>query len=155
GTREGYVDHPYSVADVEATLAQVSGDRPFARDFVARFIEGRDVADYGELLARAGFVLRRRGPGKAWLGDLRVSGTKITSIVAPTWPAYASGLEQDDALRHLAGQPIHGDQDIAAVLQRHKPGDRIPIVFVERGGRVVTASMTLAEDPHVEVAPAE
>ena len=155
GTREGYVDHPYSVADVEATLVQVSGDRAFAHDFVTRFIEGRDVADYATLLARAGFVLRKRAPGKAWLGDLRFTGTKITNLVAPTWPAYAAGLDQDDELRQVDGLRVQGDQDVAAVLRRHQPGDRVPIVFVERGGREMTASITLAEDPHVEVALAE
>ena len=47
GAREGYVDHPYTIADAEARLAEVSGDRAFARDFFARYIQGHDVADYG------------------------------------------------------------------------------------------------------------
>src|SRR5262249_8091783 len=46
GTREGYVDRPYTVDDVEARLAEVSGDAAFARDFVARFINGRELQDY-------------------------------------------------------------------------------------------------------------
>ena len=32
----------------------------FARDFFARYIQGHEVADYARLLARAGFVVRKR-----------------------------------------------------------------------------------------------
>ena len=80
GSREGYVDHPYTIADAEATLAEVSGDRAFARDFFARYIQGHEVADYARLLARAGFVVRKRNAGRAWLGDVRLesrSGVRV------------------------------------------------------------------------------
>jgi predicted metalloprotease with PDZ domain len=41
------------------------------------------------------------------------------------------------------------------VLQRHKPGDAVQVAYVDRGGAAKTASITLAEDPHVDVVPAE
>ena len=63
GGREGYVDRPYTIADAEATLAEVSGDKAFARDFFSRYIQGHDVADYARLLARAGFTVRQRNAG--------------------------------------------------------------------------------------------
>src|SRR5439155_11115792 len=72
GTREGYVDRPYTIADAQARLADVAGDAAFARDFFSRYIQGHDVADYGRLLSRAGFMLRKRHAGHAWLGDLRL-----------------------------------------------------------------------------------
>ena len=158
GSREGYVDHPYTIADVEATLAAVSGDRAFARDFFARYIQGHDVADYARLLARAGFTMRKRNPGRAWLGDLHLesrSGARVASLVAPTWPIYSAGLDQDDELQQLDGQRMGGDGDITAVMQRHKPGDAVPVVFVDRTGVAKTGSVTLAEDPHTEVVPVE
>src|SRR5207248_9200102 len=40
GAREGYVDRPYTMADLEATLSDVSGDPAFARDCFARYIQG-------------------------------------------------------------------------------------------------------------------
>jgi predicted metalloprotease with PDZ domain len=158
GAREGYVDHPYSLADAEATLAGVGGDRAFARDFFARYIEGREAADYGRLLARAGFTVRKRAAGRAWLGDLRLdsrSGAHLAGLVAPGWPIYASGIDQDDELQEVDGQRIAGDADVSAVLQRHKPGDTVSIAFVDRGGAVNTATVKLAEDPHVDVVPSE
>jgi predicted metalloprotease with PDZ domain len=159
GSREGYVDHPYTTADAEATLAEVSGDRPFAHDFFARFIEGHDVADYARLLARAGFTLRKRHAGRAWLGDLRIEASggaaRVADLVAPTWPIYTAGLDQDDELQQVDGQRIASEGDLAAVLQRHKPGDKVPVVFVDRTRAAKTTSITLAEDPHVEVVAAD
>jgi predicted metalloprotease with PDZ domain len=157
GTREGYVDRPYSVADAEARLAEVSGDRTFARDFFSRYIEGHDVADYGHLLTAAGFVLRKANAGRAWLGnpfDQR-SRDHVASLVLPTWPIYAAGVEQDDELREVDGQRIGTGAELDGVLGRRKPGDRVPIVFIDRTGTSKTASVTLAEDPRLEVVPQE
>src|SRR4029079_11068341 len=108
GSREGYVDHPYTIADAEATLAEVSGDRAFAHDFFARYIQGHDVADYGRLLARAGFAVRKRNPGRAWLGDLRLEASggasRVATLVAPTWPLYAAGIDQGGEVPRGVGQ---------------------------------------------------
>jgi len=158
GGREGYVDHPYTIDDAEATLAEVAGDRSFARDFFARFIEGHELAEYNRLLARAGFAIRKRHAAQAWLGDVRLdfrSGARVDGLVSPDWPLYAAGIDQDDVLQQADGQRIAADADLAAVLGRHKPGDVIAIVFVDRTGAANTASVTLTENPHVEVVPIE
>ena len=158
GAREGYVDRPYTIDDAEATLAEVSGDGAFARDFFARYIRGHEVADYPKLLGRAGFTVRKRNAGRAWLGDLRLEsrgGIRVATLVAPTWPLYAAGIEQDDELREVDGQRVTSDADVFGVLARHKPGDSITIVFADRTGSSRSARVTLAEDPHVEVVPAE
>ena len=73
----------------------------------------------------------------------------------PTWPIYAAGLDEDDELQQVDGQRIAGGGDIATLMQRHKPGDTVPVVFVDRTGVAKTASVTLAEDPHTEVVPVE
>ena len=93
GTREGYVDHPYTIADAEDTLAEVSGDRAFAHDFFSRYIQGRDLPDFARLLERAGLRLRKRATGRAWLGDITFAPgrLKVAALVAPTWPVYQHG----------------------------------------------------------------
>jgi predicted metalloprotease with PDZ domain len=158
GSREGYVDHPYTIADAEATLASVSGDKAFARDFFARYIQGHEVADYGHLLSRAGFAMRKRHPGRAWLGDLRLQsrdGWRMASLVPPTWPIYAAGIDEDDELQQIDGHRIAGADDVAAAIAKRKPGDAVPVVFVDRTGAVKTAEVKLAEDPHTDVAPVD
>jgi predicted metalloprotease with PDZ domain len=158
GSREGFVDHPYTIADAEAMLASVSGDKNFARDFFARYIQGHDVADYPRLLSRAGFTIRRRHPGRGWLGDLRLQsrdGWRVATLVSPTWPIYAAGLDEDDQLQQIDGQRIAGADDVAAIAARHKPGDAVSVVFVDRSGAVKTANVTLVEDPHSDVVPVD
>jgi predicted metalloprotease with PDZ domain len=158
GSREGYVDRPYTIADAEETLASVSGDRAFARDFFGRFIQGHDVADYTRLLARAGFVVRRKNAGSAWLGDLRLdmrNGVRVATLIAPSWPVYRAGLEQDDLLQAVDGRPIKAEGDLSAVLRQHKPGDSVSMVFTDRTGKATTAAIALAEDPHVEIVAVE
>jgi predicted metalloprotease with PDZ domain len=154
GRRQGYVDRPYTVADVETTLGEVAGDPAFARDFVAKFITGREVADYARLLAQAGIVLRKRNPGRAWLGDVRFEardgGLAVASLVEPDWPVYAVGIDQDDQLRQLDGQPIARQADVDAVLARRKPGDKITIAFTDRAGTAREADVTLGEDDALE-----
>jgi predicted metalloprotease with PDZ domain len=159
GAREGFVDHPYTPEDVETRLAEVSGDTPFAHDFFTRYIRGREVPDYPALLARAGFVVRKRRPGRAWWGDLPVElrGGRlvITPLVAMNAPAYVAGLEQDDELRTIDTFRVRSPEEVAAVLQRFKPGDSVRVGYVDRDGLEKSATVELAEDPHLEVRSVE
>jgi predicted metalloprotease with PDZ domain len=157
--REGYVAHPYTLADAEATLAEVGGDPAFAREFFAKYIEGHDVADYAHLLERAGMALRPRAPGAAWMGDLRLDSRSgavmVAGLLGYAWPAYTAGLDQGAEIRKLDGDPITSVDDVAVVLRRHRPGDRIAVTFVDRAGQPHQAGIVLAGDPHVEVVTAE
>jgi predicted metalloprotease with PDZ domain len=158
GAREGYVDHPYTIADAEATLAAVSGDKAFARDFFVRYIQGHEVADYGRLLSRAGLALRKRHPGRAWLGDLRLQsrdGWRLAALIPPTWPIYAAGIDEDDQLEQVDGRRIAGADDMAAIVARRKPGDTVAVTFIDRTGTVKKANVKLVEDPHTDVVPVE
>jgi predicted metalloprotease with PDZ domain len=158
GSREGYVDHPYTIADAEATLATVSGDQAFARDFFARYIQGHEVADYQRLLSRAGFTMRKTHPGRGWLGDVRLQsrdGWRVATLISPTWPIYAAGIDEDDQLQQVDGQRITGGDDVAMIAARHKPGDTIPILFVDRTGAARTARVKLVEEPHSDVVPVD
>jgi predicted metalloprotease with PDZ domain len=159
GAREGYVDRPYTLADAQARLAEVSGDATFAAEFFARYIRGRDLADYSRLLSSAGFTLSKRSAGRAWWGDMRIESRYdrafIDELVPPTSPAYTAGLEQDDEIRQIDGVKTRSGNDVAAIVQRHKPGDKVRVVYIDRGGIEKTTVVSLAEDPHLEVVPIE
>lgn len=79
GSRPGYVQHPYTIDDVEATLALVGGDQAFARDFVARYIRGREIADYASLLAPAGLIVRPIGSGRVEVVPIESTGSAATA----------------------------------------------------------------------------
>jgi predicted metalloprotease with PDZ domain len=65
GRQVGYVDRPYTTADIQRVLAQVTGDAKLAASLIGRYVQGHDVMDYRRLLKRAGLLLRPRPPGDA------------------------------------------------------------------------------------------
>ena len=158
GSREGYVDHPYTIEDAEATLAEVSGDRAFARDFFSRYVHGHEVADYARLLAPAGFVMRPHSPGAPTWGRVRLEARRgVVTIASPVpagSPAYAAGLEEDDEIAEVDGRRVETTADVDGALRQHKPGDRLPVTFVDRGQSRTTV-VTLSGDEHMDVVPAE
>jgi predicted metalloprotease with PDZ domain len=159
GARQGYVDRPYTIADAEARLAEVSGDSAYARDFFARYIQGREVADYEKLLAPAGLVLRRQNPGRAWWGDMRLDvrngAVRVSQPPALDTPAYTAGIDQDDEIRQIDGVRVSGPEDVNGILRRHKPGDTMSVSFVARTGVAKTSTVALKEDPRVELLTVE
>ncbi len=159
GTREGFVDRPYTIADAEARLGEVSGDPSFARAFFARYIHGREVADYATLLLPAGLILRKTHAGRAWWGDLRAEyrngSVRVTSTPLANTPAYAAGLDLDDELRQIDGARINSVDDVQTALRRHKPGDRMRVVYADRTGSSQTVVVTLADDPRLELVTLE
>jgi predicted metalloprotease with PDZ domain len=156
GTREGYVDRPYTIADAEARLAEVS-DPAFAREFFRAYVQGRQTADYSRLLERAGFLLRKRDAGRAWWGDVtmdsRTDGGRVTEMSMNS-PAWNAGLDRDDVVTQIGGERISSQEEANAVILRRKPGDRISVTYVDRNGVSKQATMTLAENPHLEIVDA-
>jgi predicted metalloprotease with PDZ domain len=159
GSRPGYVARPYTMADAEARLAEVSRDAAFAREFFSRYISGHDVVDYRRLFLNAGLVLRAERPGTASLGQVRLqeAGGSVRIAAAPPFesPLYAAGLNLDDYIRQLDGQDVRSMRDVAQVLARHKPGDTIAVVGVSRAGTSKTARIVLSQDPGLVLVPIE
>jgi predicted metalloprotease with PDZ domain len=154
----GYVDKPYTMADLKAVLASVSGDATFASDFFTRYIRGHEVVDYARLLALAGFLVRPANPGAAWIGELEVQGSgdglRITNAVPFGSPAYEAGLERDDVVVSIAGRRLSSTDRLATAFQPREPGDAVEVVF-ERRGQSVTSTLHLKEDPRIQVVPVE
>jgi predicted metalloprotease with PDZ domain len=154
----GYVDTPYTLADLKSVLAAVSGDATFANDFFTRYIEGHDVADYQRLLARAGLILRPIAPGRAFAGvfPLRDAprGVRIADLVPAGSPAYAAGLERDDVIVSIGGSRVNRADEVDRAITSRKPGDAVAVTF-ERRGQAVSSTIRLIEDPRRELVLAE
>ena len=159
GAREGYVDRPYTLADAEARLAEVSGDTRFAADFFARYIHGREVADYASLVSRAGLVLRRTNPGRAWWGDIRLElrsgAVRLAEAPGIDTPIYKAGLDAGDELKTIDGTRIGSAEDAFGVLKRHRPGDTVNVVYVDRSGVERRSEIVFRENPQLELVTAE
>ena len=155
----GKVSTTYSIDGLKESLAKISGDRGFANDFFAKFVEGREVVDYGRLLGRAGLVMRKRAAGRPFAGQVNLqaggSGLRVAGLVPWESPLYKAGVAQDDQLLELDGTPLTSMANYDGALAKRKAGDQVPLKFVRRSGETVNATLVLIEDPRVEVVPVE
>src|SRR5688572_30588106 len=151
----GKVATTYTIEGLKETLARVSGDRAFTNDFFTKFVEGREVVDYARLLARAGLVVRKRAPGRAFTGQATLqpagSAMHVAGLVPWESPLYKAGVAQDDQLVNLGGVELRSPNAWNDALSKRKPGDRVSLRFVRRSGEMVNTTIALEEDPSVEV----
>jgi predicted metalloprotease with PDZ domain len=152
--RFGRAERPYTQADLQATLADLTGDRAFAEDFFSRYIDGREVMEYERLLGYAGLLLRPANPGTAWIGSpaLRFdeNGAQVMSTTLIDTPLHNAGVTAGDRIVMMAGNRMDSEAALTGVLGSLRPGDRLSIVYEQRG-ETRTAEMTVSEDPRLEV----
>ncbi len=155
----GKVATAYTLDGLKETLSKVSNDRAFTNDFFAKYVEGRDVVDYGRLLARAGLVMRLRAAGRAFAGQVQLqaggSALRVNGLVPWESPLYKAGVAQDDQLVRLGEVELTSQAAWDKALLEHKPGAQVPLRFVRRSGETVNTTITFIEDPRVEVVPIE
>ena len=175
GPSPAIIAKPYTLKDARDRLAEVSGDRQFADEFFDRYIEGRELPDYEKLFAGVGLLLRKRSPGTAWAGVLDQtfggggrggrrggaaatapagSGIAVPGLVNWGTPAFKAGIEEGDVITSADGKAVGSLADWQAAIRAHKPGDSMP-VELDRHGTKVRTSITLADDPTVEVVTLE
>jgi predicted metalloprotease with PDZ domain len=155
---EGAVARPYTMADLRDRLAEVSGDRAFADGFFDRFIQGREVADYRTLLEHAGLLLRSRNTGRAWIGQMTLEFdhglARISSPLLENTPAYRAGLDEDDEVASIDGEPVTGQDRLDEIIRRYRPGAPVRFVIRRRGVQQ-EISVPTEEDPRLEIVPLE
>jgi len=147
-------EKPYTLADLQRVLGEVSKDTAFAGRFFRQHILGHELPKYDELLAPAGLLVRRAHAGQAsLLARVTYNPTDSTATVGSTLttsPLYQAGLDRDDVLRKVDGQRLVSPKALTELLAAHKPGDVLTVEYRTRGG-IRTAPVTLAEDPTLEV----
>ncbi len=145
---------PYTLADAQGALAAVTGDSAFARAFFRDFVVGSALPDYAPLLDRAGFLLRPARPGKAWMGDTRISAFEGEVVVAgpPTigTPMYEAGMAAGAQITRVGDRRITTADELARAIGERRPGETVRITWIGRAGET-SAMVKLAEDPNVEV----
>lgn len=159
GSRPGYVDRPYTLAEAETRLAEVSGSPEFAREFFARFIVGHQIADYERLLAPAGFVLRRQRPDAAWIGRVELArgsrGLRVEGSTMPGTPIHQARVDRGDEIVEFDGHRTLDEATLNQRLSARRPGDTVMIRVADRAGVERAGTLTLVADPAMEVVPAE
>ena len=164
----GKVMKPYTIPDLQSDLAKVTNNPKFAADFFNKYIYGIDKNNYEALLAKAGYVVRKAQPGKAWAGPLsgagrrgrsgqaRTSGTEGVPIVnqrtlVRASPIYTSQrLDAGDVILKADGKELKSEQDFDNLVASKNIGDKIVINYKSRTGNH-EATVSLEENPYLEV----
>ncbi len=154
------IDKPYTLADLQSTLAEATGSAEFASTFFDHHIYGLEPMEYRALLEPAGLLLQLAHPGRAWVGSSpRVIGFSLDSaeVIASTLrdsPLYLAGLDVNDRILEWDGKKLGSQQDLDKLLSSHKPGDSLRLkVDTRAGNRIVT--VICKEDPALEIIPFE
>jgi predicted metalloprotease with PDZ domain len=161
----GKVMKPYTVPDLESDLAKLTKNPKFAADFFKRYIYGIEKNDYAALLAKAGLVLRKAQPGKAWAGSLTGAGRRgrsgqarttgnegvpiLTSTVIGT-PVYKAGLDAGDIILKADGKEVNSEQAFDDIVAGRNIGDKVVVNYKNRTGNHET-TITLEENTYLEV----
>ncbi|HEX6040952.1 hypothetical protein [Longimicrobium sp.] len=151
-TAEQAPARPYTVADLRRVLGEVTRDTAFANDFFRRYVEGREVVDFGALLANAGFLLRKSQAGRPVLAvqlEDAEGGVMVAGYPLVFSSFYAAGIDKGDLIVSMGGRPTPSTEALRAVISEHAAGDVVPVEFIGRGGRR-TVQMTLTENPSME-----
>lgn len=83
------------------------------------------------------------GPILGVSGNDVPQGCRITAL-GEKLPAEEAGLQVGDIITAFDGKPINGFESLAALVQSHKPGDRVRIEFL-RGDETIQKTLRLAE----------
>lgn len=159
----GLVRRPYTLRDLRADLATLTGDRKFADDFFDKYVEGREVVDYARLLKLAGYDLRKANPGRGWAGTVQVQATNAGLLVGMSGgrgggtktpvafnaPLYKAGVDFDDTITTIDGAPA--TMDTWASLTAKAPGTAVQLGIQRRGGAKVTKTLVIEEDPALTI----
>jgi len=79
-------------------------------------------------------------------------GTRLADLSPPGSPAFDAGLEKDDQITAIDGRPVASWSQVLDTVASHRPGDIVRVDFRHRSGTTDSGTMTLKEDPTLEVA---
>lgn len=159
----GKVMKPYTVADLQTDLGTVTKNPKFAAAFFDKYITGIEKNDYEALLAKAGLMLRKRAPGKPWIGlppiisggrmaTVHGLGTGYPIVITPSMfsPVYKAGIDAGDVITEIDRKKVSDASSINAIIADKKPGDKVSVMFNSRNG-THTASLVVEENPVLEI----
>ncbi len=150
----GATEIAYDVSDLQQLLGDFTGSASFASTFFDNFIRGQEIGNYEALLARAGFLVRKREAGQPTLGQARwrfdTRGATITSGTLVGTPLYEAGVDRGAHIISIDGQSFSSVNELTEILRAKSPGERVSIEFENRG-RSATTSVALIENPSIEV----
>jgi len=132
----GKTEVPFVNADLQKVLGDLTNEG-FAQHFFSSFIYNSNLPDFEKLLSSAGLLLRKKYPGKAWLGEVALSFDDGKCVIEkPTLqgsPLYEAGLDRGDRILRIDGARINEKSDYEEALQTLVPGMDAALDIAQHG----------------------
>jgi len=151
----GKTEIPYTIPDLQNLLGNLT-NAAFAEDFFRRYINGTEKNDYAKLLANAGLELRKADPGKASIGNLRltmnstVNKYRVSAATLKGTAAYEAGIDFGDYILKVGNQELDNSIQLNEILRKYKPGQSIPLEY-ESKGKLKNVMVNLKESETLEL----
>jgi len=151
----GKTEIPYTIPDLQKVLGNLT-NAAFAEDFFRKYINGTEKNDYVKLLANAGLELRKSDPGKASIGNLRLtlnpadSKYRVSATTLKGTAAYEAGIDFGDYILKIGNQELSNSIQLNDILKKYKPGQSISLVY-ESKGKLKNAMVNLKESETSEL----
>lgn len=149
----GRNEQPYSIKDLESTLATLAGDS-LARAFFARHIYSSEMPDMQRLLSSVGVELALEnenepylGPSTRWMEADRAY--EIISAPQMGSPAYEAGLRLGDRIMSVDGLRVESNRSPASIIEGKRVGQQVEIAF-KRWGMSKSVSVQLKANPRMK-----
>ncbi len=149
----GVTEEPFTNDDLKNTLGELVGDQKFADRIFSRYIEGREAFDYARLLANAGFHVRKRNEGEIWTGARFADddgAVVVSALTTKGSPFYNAGIEGGDTILRWGDTIITDTEQLDELLADSEPDSIVDVTYQQRG-ESLTSTVTLTEDPAIEV----
>lgn len=146
----GRTEIPYTLEDLQNTLASTTSDAAFAADFFQRYIYSSELPDYARLLANAGLLLQLKSPEQASLGPVELNFTDnkatLESSTLVGSPLYVAGLERGDHILKIGRYNLRSEKSWERLLKRASSGETLPVEYEQRGV-VRSSEVTFITEP--------
>jgi predicted metalloprotease with PDZ domain len=152
--RHGRVEIPYSVDDLKRVLAEYSHDEAFAQAFFDRYVWGRELPDFENLLGSQAMELVPVRPESSWIGTPVLSFTKTGAVVQGSTlmgsPLYEAGIDRGARIEELDGRSLKSRAEWNGAVGQLRASRPAVVRFVSRGVRH-TVEISPVPDPALSV----
>ena len=148
----GKSETPYTIANLQESLNRYARNN-FGDDFFNKYIHTSGMPDYKQLLSAHG-VLLQQNLDQAYFGSAAKINDELNGVLTSNpkigSPAYNAGLDNNDVITRINGQPIPNGQSFDGFIKTLKVGDSLNIAF-ERYGDKKTTLVILESDPEYKI----
>lgn len=129
----GETEIPYEIPDLEKSVAAVTGNEDFARNYFQQMVYRSIMPDVPALLARFGIRMELANSGKGDMarlnGEMTDDGLRITSRVNEHHSLYAAGMNRNDVLLTLDGASVSSLEDVRGLAL----GETHEVTYLQNG----------------------